>query len=154
MPVRSAPVQTRGGVEPTGDPKDSSSDLEQDLAAVRDNSDLWALACHRLLKSDEKLNSALEEYFDGPIDYAHVRSAYEKSLKERNSKQWHIKMFGHDLKIREKVDGLLKFAAWSDKLVSSALTAQPISQLAWTAVSITLPVCTIGKRSKATNLVS
>jgi hypothetical protein len=61
-------------------------------------------------------------------------------LEYRYSKQWRLLWLEADVKVREQLEKLVKFASWSDDIVKQALSAQPYAALAWSAVSILLPV--------------
>lgn len=58
----------------------------------------------------------------------------------RESKQWSISIRGKDHKVRDQLEKLVKLLTLCDGVVKQALTAQPYAALAWSAVSIFLPV--------------
>lgn len=113
--------------------------------------DLWARAYQ---KFEERLpdlatgyKTHLATYFPGagplePLlkDFKSVQSVVEKLLQNREQKQWRIALLGHDIGVREQVEKLAKFLIWSDKIVKEALSAQPYAALAWSGVSILLPL--------------
>ena len=61
-------------------------------------------------------------------------------MKDRENKQWKISFLGHNVKIRKQVESLTKFLQWSDPLVKTAVSTQPYAALAWSGVSLLLPV--------------
>jgi hypothetical protein len=61
-------------------------------------------------------------------------------LENREKKQWRVPLLGKDIKIREQAERLAKFLLWSDPIVKKALSAQPYAALAWSGVSLLLPV--------------
>lgn len=69
-----------------------------------------------------------------------VESIVKRLLEDREEKQWQVPLLGKNIKIREQVERLAKFVLWSDEIVKSALSAQPYAALAWSGVSILLPV--------------
>jgi len=70
-------------------------------------------------------------------DRSSVESIVEQLWKDREKKQWRI---GNDVKIRDQVDKLAKFALWSAGIVKDAVSAQPYAALAWSGVLLLLPV--------------
>jgi hypothetical protein len=69
-----------------------------------------------------------------------VESVVNKLFEAREKMQWRISFLGNDIRIREQVERLAKFLLWSDPVVKNALSAQPYAALAWSGVSILLPV--------------
>lgn len=69
-----------------------------------------------------------------------VESIVKRLLADREKKQWQVPFLGKDVKIREQTERLAKFVLWSDEIVKSALSAQPYAALAWSGVSLLLPV--------------
>lgn len=67
-----------------------------------------------------------------------VDSIVKRLLEDRERKQWQVSLLGKNMKIREQVERLAKFALWSDDIVKSALSAQPYAALAWSGVSMLL----------------
>lgn len=72
-----------------------------------------------------------------------VESIVRRLLENREKTQWKVPLLGKNIKIREQVERLAKFALWSDEIVKSALSAQPYAALAWSGVSMLLPVSCI-----------
>ncbi|KAM0517462.1 hypothetical protein ACHAPE_004994 [Trichoderma viride] len=75
-----------------------------------------------------------------------VESIVKRLLADREKKQWQIPLLGKDIKVREQVERLVKFVLWSDEIVKSALSAQPYAALAWSGVSMALPLLTSGTK--------
>jgi len=71
-----------------------------------------------------------------------VESVVNKLFEVREKKQWRVSLLGNDVKIRDQVERLAKFLLWSDPVVKNAISAQPYAALAWSGVSILLPVGT------------
>lgn len=69
-----------------------------------------------------------------------VKSIVERLLEDREKKQWRVSLLGKDVKIREQAERLSKFLIWSDVIVKDAVSAQPYAALAWSGVSLLLPV--------------
>ncbi|KAM7219973.1 hypothetical protein V8F06_004659 [Rhypophila decipiens] len=68
----------------------------------------------------------------------------ETLLEDRNKKQWRVSLLGKDVLVREQVERLVKFFLWSDGFVKQAMSAQPYAALAWSGVSLLLPLLTSG----------
>jgi ankyrin repeat domain-containing protein 50 len=69
-----------------------------------------------------------------------VESIVKKLSEDREQKQWRVSLLDHDIKIRTQVERLTKFLLWSDPIVKTAISAQPHAALAWSGVSLLLPV--------------
>ncbi|KAL7903031.1 hypothetical protein HDV64DRAFT_284841 [Trichoderma sp. TUCIM 5745] len=75
-----------------------------------------------------------------------VEAIVRRLLENREKTQWQVPLLGKNIKIREQVEKLAKFALWSDEIVKSALSAQPYAALAWSGVSMLLPLLTSGNK--------
>jgi hypothetical protein len=69
-----------------------------------------------------------------------VESVLKQLLKDREEKQWMVSLMGKPVQIREQGEKLVKFLLWTDPIVKNAVSAQPYAALAWTGVSMLLPV--------------
>jgi ankyrin repeat domain-containing protein 50 len=69
-----------------------------------------------------------------------VESIVNKLLEDREKKRWRVSLLGKDIKVRKQVEVLTKFLLWSDPIVKAAVSAQPYAALAWSGVSLLLPV--------------
>ena len=63
-----------------------------------------------------------------------------KKLEHREEKQLVIHLREKPIKVREQGEKVIKFILWSNDFISTALSAQPYAALAWSGVSILLPV--------------
>jgi len=79
-------------------------------------------------------------FLTGSLTPESAKSMVEKLSQEREKKQWRINLFQKKMKIREQAEKLIKFLLVSDKVIKTALSAQPYAALAWSGVSIVLPV--------------
>ncbi|KAK2764748.1 hypothetical protein CKAH01_04913 [Colletotrichum kahawae] len=113
--------------------------------------DVWAAAFRNFQESDgdlakdyaKLLNPAREDYatkFD--IDF--VESTVKRLDQERDEKQWKVAFAGKSIHIRSQVEKMVKFLIWTDTVVKPALSTQPYAALAWSAVSIFLPLVKAG----------
>lgn len=69
-----------------------------------------------------------------------VEPIVDRLLKDREKKQWQVSILGKDIKVREHAENLVKFLLWTDPIVKGALSGQPYAALAWSGVSLLLPV--------------
>ncbi|KAK5993626.1 Vegetative incompatibility HET-E-1-like protein [Cladobotryum mycophilum] len=66
-------------------------------------------------------------------------------LADREKKQWRVPLLEKDVKIRAQIEKLTKFCLYTDEIVKQAFSAQPHAAMAWSGVSILLPLITSGK---------
>ena len=112
--------------------------------------DLWARAYEIVQERERELMADYKRHIASLQDDAsasgdlftsrNVESVVNKLFEVREKKQWRVSLLGTDVKIREQVEKLAKFLLWSDPIVKNALSAQPYAALAWSGVSILLPV--------------
>ena len=69
-----------------------------------------------------------------------TRSVVERLSEDREKKQWRLSFQGKDIKFREAAEKLIKILLWSDEIIKPALSTQPYAALAWSGISILLPV--------------
>jgi hypothetical protein len=80
---------------------------------------------------------ATRDFLTGSLTPESAKSMVEKLSQEREKKQWRISLFQKEIKVREQAEKLIKFLLVSDKVIKTAL---PYAALAWSGVSIVLPV--------------
>ncbi len=125
--------------------------IASDTTASRDV-DPWARAYEIFEKREPGLAADYKTHLaslqpDGAAgadlsDPRSVESAVKQLLEDREKKQWRISLPGKDVKVREQAERLAKFLLWADPVVKSALGAQPFAALAWSGVTLLLPVST------------
>jgi hypothetical protein len=110
--------------------------------------DLWKRAFDILqerephLVTDYKKHLAPGDNNTDPLETVQSTTSVVKQLSEdREKKQWRFSFQGKDVKFREVAEKLIKILIWSDGVVKPALSAQPYAALAWSGISILLPVC-------------
>lgn len=69
-----------------------------------------------------------------------VKDLVQALREDRENKQWRFSMHGKDHKVRDQLEKLVKLLTLSDAVIKQALSAQPYAALAWSAVSVFLPV--------------
>lgn len=124
----------------------------QPLSTIGDiRAHLWARAFKLFCGRDH--DDAMKEYIrrlsilqdDGTPDVdlsnrQSVETIVNKLQADREQGQWKLTIYDHDVKIRSQVEKLLKLLAWSDPIVKSAISTQPYAALAWSGVSLIIPV--------------
>ncbi|RMZ79876.1 hypothetical protein DV737_g3201, partial [Chaetothyriales sp. CBS 132003] len=71
-----------------------------------------------------------------------VQGIVQQLFEAREKKQWRVTLMGKDIRIREQAEGLAKFLLWSDPIVKNAVSTQPYAALAWSGISLLLPLLT------------
>ena len=69
-----------------------------------------------------------------------INIVVKKRLDYLETKQLMIHLRGKPIKVREQGEKVIKFILWSNGFISTALSTQPYAALAWSGVSILLPV--------------
>jgi hypothetical protein len=123
-----------------------------DPSSATDGIDLWALAYQKFEERDDehKLMGNFKAHLtslqgDAVADAdllspQWVKSRVDRLLKDREERQWRIPFPGKDINIRTQVEKLARFLLWSDPIVKQAASLEPHAALAWSGVSLLLPV--------------
>jgi hypothetical protein len=69
-----------------------------------------------------------------------IKGLVKDLMTKRETKQWDVNVFRHRIKIREQVEVLVGLLVKSDDVIKNAISSQPHLALAWSGVSIILPV--------------
>jgi hypothetical protein len=109
--------------------------------------DLWKLAYNKFRNEEPDLLGDYDKHVLGDAavntdlsSRASVETALNNLLEDRKTKQWKVSVYGHDVEIRAQIGRLVKILRWSDPLVKDAVSTQPYAALAWSGVSLLLPV--------------
>ena len=90
------------------------------------------------------LASTITNSADPSLSPELMETIINSELQHREADQWVVKVGQKPVKVREQGEKVIKFILWSNDIVSQALSAQPYAALAWSGVSILLPVsCTL-----------
>lgn len=125
------------------------TEIDDVVISPTSNDDPWSLGYQEIQEREPALMADYEKHLSslkstaGNITLASkesVDSILKRLLDEREEKQWRVALFDKDIKIREQAEKLVKFLIWSDPFVKSALSTQPYAALAWSGVSLLLPV--------------
>ncbi|KAJ8119253.1 hypothetical protein ONZ43_g3761 [Nemania bipapillata] len=117
------------------------------------SSDIWADAYDKFtsrepeLAKDYNMHLATVHSRDtilqtDSLNPSRAKSIVEQLQKNRDDKQWHITFHGKDIKFRAQAEKLAKVLVWCNGIVKDALSTQPYAALAWSGVSILLPLLT------------
>ncbi|KAL1591698.1 hypothetical protein SLS60_011697 [Paraconiothyrium brasiliense] len=109
--------------------------------------DLWEQAYEIVTQQEPDLMEAFTQHVTSaegtsasPLTPQSITLIVERLTLEREGKQWRLALFEKDIRVRNQVEKLAKFVLWSDGIIKQALSAQPYAALAWSGVSILLPV--------------
>ncbi|KAL6701080.1 hypothetical protein J3F84DRAFT_402945 [Trichoderma pleuroticola] len=107
---------------------------------VSADDDTWALAFKLAQGRESKLMLAYEEYL--------LSLQGDNAAKDGEKKRWRVSLFGADIEVRVQVERLTKFLLWSESIVKVAMSSQPYAALAWSGVSLLLPLITRNMKQK------
>ena len=118
------------------------------IGNVKNSKDLWLqayealelrepdlMAAYKCLLDPTSTNSA-----DTSLSPELIETIIKQKLQNREADQWVVNLGKKPIKVREQGEKVIKFILWSNDIVSKALSAQPYAALAWSGVSILLPV--------------
>lgn len=115
-----------------------------------DDFDPWSRAYEILRTREPDLTRDYEKHLTslqsdaatipGPFNSQSIESIVKKLLDDREKKQWRVSLAGKDINVRDQCERLVKFVLWVDPVVKNAVSAQPYAALAWSGVSLLLPV--------------
>ncbi|KAI0436217.1 hypothetical protein F4803DRAFT_243029 [Xylaria telfairii] len=128
------------------------------------NSNIWADAYEKFANREPKLAKDYNTHLatisgDDTVprtDFSNpswAKSIVERLQKNREDKQWHIIFHGRDIGFREQAEKLAKVFLWCNGIVKDALSAQPYAALAWSGISILLPLLTSATAQHETMLL-
>lgn len=118
----------------TGDAKQSQDLWIQAYKALKCRNPELIAAYERLLASN--ITDSAESSLSPELIEAIVKS----KLQDREANQLVIDLGKGPVKVREQGEKVIKFVLWSNDIIAQALSAQPYAALAWSGVSIILPV--------------
>lgn len=144
--------------EPPGDRAQEPSPLTSSFDETSTNTvseDLWFRAYAALLKQEPELVRDYECHVGARRDEATTLESRQAALsnpqavrdivtalqEERQNKQWKFSVKSKDYKVRDQLENLVKLLSFADGIVKQAVSTQPYAALAWSAVSVFLPVC-------------
>jgi hypothetical protein len=96
---------------------------------------LWERAYQDLRDKDKEVLAKYEKQLSDAN-----KILIEKELRERAINQWTVQIAGKSIKLRELGLNIISFINSSQAYVQSATSLQPHAALAWSCVSLLLPV--------------
>ncbi|KAJ4863764.1 ankyrin repeats (3 copies) domain-containing protein [Trichoderma breve] len=131
-------------------------------SSVGTDDDTWALAFKLAQERESNLMLAYEEYLfslqgdnaaSGDMSIPEIiQSIVKRTIEEEEKKNWRVLLFGADFEVRIQVQRLTKFLLWSESIVKAAMSSQPYAALAWSGVSLLLPLITRNMKQKVAML--
>lgn len=92
---------------------------------------------------EKALGSTLDSVGESLSNPESVTKLVERLREQHDGKELTFRFRGEEHKYRDQFNNIVKLAIFADSLVKQALATQPYAALAWTGVSILLPVsCT------------
>ena len=116
------------------------------VPSTTENPDLWKSAYDKFREDEHDLLESYDNYVFGAATVnaypsrEDIETALTNLQEERERKQWRITVLNRDIKIRLQIERLANVLKWSDPLVKAGLNTQPYASLAWSGVSLLLPV--------------
>ena len=107
---------------------------------------LWEQA-YEIVKSRNK--ALIEDYgrqleldggSHGEFGPGQLQAVLKSRIEKREAKRWMLQLGSHSLKVKEQYENVIRFVLWSDNIISGAVGSQPYLALAWSGVSMILPV--------------
>lgn len=124
--------------------------ISSTVSLSQDSNDIWGRAYALAKEREEELMGDYERHIaslegvavatNGFSDPHDVEVQVKQLLELRQKKKIKVSISGHDIIMREQIEKLAKFLIWSDSIVKEAVSAQPYAALAWSGVSLFLPV--------------
>jgi hypothetical protein len=131
-------------------PLRTSTPALKEASSSTTDPDLWRRAYKVLQERESQLVESYERLIcpdGGEFDTEErMKQAIQTKLERRESRHFIFKLADKSIKVREWGDSIAKLMIWSEGIVSTAISAQPYAALAWTGVSIFLPVGSNGQR--------
>ena len=110
--------------------------------------DLWAEAYEECKLRENDLVDRYEKHmkaytstaFEDPFSPGKIAGLIKAQRRDLDAQRLTLRLRGKSIVIREQGENIVKFVLWFNSTISSALASQPYASLAWSAVSIMLPV--------------
>lgn len=112
---------------------------------------LWMRAYKALEIRDPDLVAAYARHLDPSCDTSTtpaepalspklIEAVIKAKLQDNEAKKFVFHLGTEPIKVQEQGEKIVKFILWSNDFISTAVSAQPYAALAWSGVSILLPV--------------
>lgn len=91
---------------------------------------------HHLASTDTDLTASASSF----LSPERIESIIKPKLEDREAKRLVERLSSEPVKVREQGERVIAFILWSKSFASTAIRAQAFAALAWSGVSILLPV--------------
>ena len=127
------------------------SDDEVATGDVKKSEDLWVHAYEALKLREPDLVAAYERHLaqlaptvtnsvHPSLSPELIETIAKSKLQDREADQWVVHLGEQPVNVRVQGEKVIKFILWSNDIISQAVSTQPYAALAWSGVSILLPV--------------
>ncbi|KAJ5472958.1 hypothetical protein N7530_006959 [Penicillium desertorum] len=150
-PIAVSAAQSQPGQAVASTPSSAGSPPAPSTSATQDI-DIWTRAYEAVENREPELMtdyaSHLATIQGDPTTKRHISSSefvedvVKQLLEDREKKQWRFPLLGNNVIIRKQAERLAKVLLWADPVVKNAVSTQPYAALAWSGVSILLPLLT------------
>ncbi|MCJ1466435.1 hypothetical protein MMC07_005054 [Pseudocyphellaria aurata] len=116
--------------------------------------DLWMCAYNALEVRAPDLMAAYACHIDSTTSTQHgldprlIENTIHKKLHDNEAKKLVFSLGSESVKVREQGERIIKFILWSNNFISTAVSAQPYAALAWSGVSVLLPLLLNSSKQK------
>ena len=116
---------------------------------------LWKDAYEKLKQKEPKLAQSFGQASGASLDSPEqIQCAVRALLDKREERQWIIAVAGKSVHVRANGERLIKFILWSKDIIADGLSSQPYMALAWSGITMLLPVCGKGLSFDVANAFS
>lgn len=146
----SEPVSVPASTQASSDVPQKSICSEDGPRSLNNEPDLWLRAYTVLQEQQPQLMKAYnthlaslqhdQEHGSGVPNERSVKLVVNQLLDDREKKKYRVPLLKKDVKIRDQVEKVARFALWFDPVVKNAVSTQPYAALAWSGASLLLPV--------------
>ena len=103
---------------------------------------LWQAAYEKLKQEEPDLAQSFEQVSGTSLNSVEqIHCAIRSLLDKREERQWIIAVAGKSINVRATGERLIKFILWSKGIIADGLSSQPHMALAWSGITMLLPVC-------------
>jgi hypothetical protein len=102
---------------------------------------LWKDAYEELKQKEPGLAQSFEQASGAsPNSLEQIQCVVRALLNKREDRQWIIAVAGKSINVRKNGERLIKFILWSKDIIADGLSSQPHMALAWSGITMLLPV--------------
>ena len=109
---------------------------------------LWKQAYEQLKAREPSLIAAFEDFLQkqygshhlSPTNDDFITEVVESSVEKNEARQLVVRIRRERISIRKAGENVIRTILWANDFISAAISSQPYAALAWSGVSILLPV--------------